>query len=45
MSTDPGEPTAPEDPQMERLTRQLIIWTCSMIFLAGVLGFIAGRFA
>lgn len=30
---------------MEGLTRRLIIWTSSMILLAGVLGFIAGRFA
>jgi hypothetical protein len=30
---------------MERLTRRLILWTSSMILLAGVLGFLAGRFA
>jgi hypothetical protein len=30
---------------MERLTKRLILWTSSMILLAGVLGFLAGRFA
>jgi hypothetical protein len=29
---------------LERITRELIIWTCSMMALAAVVAFLAGRF-
>jgi hypothetical protein len=31
--------------EIRKIERILIIWSCAMILLAGVLGFIAGRLA
>jgi hypothetical protein len=39
------KPGAIFEERMKLLERKLIIWCCSLIFLAAVLGFVAGRFA
>jgi len=34
----------PDDPHFDRLTRVIILWTCFMIAVGAVFGFVAGRF-